>query len=115
MIPYRSWRPGDPIYDPMRDGYGWSRVSSIVGAKLDLPHDDDCTGTNCRRFDDAVFRWIAEPDEAVIEYLAREYDAPIAEPGTEFYGAVIGAAAGARDVSSPTATAPRSAGTSNPT
>lgn len=82
------WQPGDPLYR-RSTAERWQREGSLIDIKLDVPHPEDCTGTDCPWVDES-FRWEAHPEESRVEWIHSLYGAGPDGPGTEFYGAVIG-------------------------
>lgn len=85
-----TWEPGIPIYNPTSDDYGHSRSSRIIVIKRSIPHEEDCTGTDCDRMGIEAFYWHPEPNVARRRFMKDEHGATPAGPGDEFYGATIG-------------------------
>lgn len=83
-----QWQPGDPLYRPST-AQRWQRSASLIDIKPDVPHLEDCTGTDCPWADES-FCWEAHPASDNIEWIRTLYGAGPGGPGTEFYGAVIG-------------------------
>lgn len=84
-----QWEPGIPVYDPFaEEGYGCTRVSPIFLFKPLTPHTDDCTGTDCRRYDDSRWMYVADVDASYASYVVDLYGVRPSAPGVPLHAAL---------------------------